>query len=171
MTTSLRRSTTAVATAFILAAAMAMPAPVQAAKPQPLTIPVVGNFAGGGTFSGVMTLTSFAVQNNQVVASGLLSGVLTTAAGAVGSIVTPVAIPVSVPAAAAAQTCPILHLDLGPLTLNLLGLDVNLSRIVLDLTAESGPGNLLGNLLCSVTGLLDNATGLAGVLNRILGAL
>jgi hypothetical protein len=38
---------------------------------------------------------------------------------------------------------------------------VNLSEIVLDITAQAGAGNLLGNLLCSVAGLLDSPGGLA----------
>jgi hypothetical protein len=50
-------------------------------------------------------------------------------------------------------------------------LQVNLSRIVLDITAQSGPGNLLGNLLCSVANLLNNPNGLANLLNNILGIL
>jgi hypothetical protein len=45
---------------------------------------------------------------------------------------------------------------------------------VLDITAEQGPGNLLGNLLCAVAGLLDsNAPGglLANLLNQLFGLL
>ncbi len=77
----------------------------------------------------------------------------------------------------AAKTCSILHLVLGPLDLNLLGLKVHLDRVVLDITATSGPGNLLGNLLCAVAGLLDGNTPLsdllhlANILNRILTLL
>jgi hypothetical protein len=74
-------------------------------------------------------------------------------------------------AVSAAAICPILHLDLGPLTLDLLGLNIDLSRVILDITAVSGAGNLLGNLLCAVTGLLDNPTGLAALLNQILDIL
>ena len=37
--------------------------------------------------------------------------------------------------------------------------------------AQSGPGNLLGNLLCSVAGLLDNTNKLTDVLNKILKAI
>jgi hypothetical protein len=33
-----------------------------------------------------------------------------------------------------------LRLDLGPLDLNILGLQIDLSRIVLEITAQSGPG-------------------------------
>jgi hypothetical protein len=43
-------------------------------------------------------------------------------------------------------TCDILHLDLGPLAIDLLGLQIDLSRVVLDVVAEAGAGNLLGNL-------------------------
>jgi hypothetical protein len=57
------------------------------------------------------------------------------------------------------------------LDLNILGLQINLSEIVLDITAQSGAGNLLGNLLCAVANLLNNPSGLADLLNRILGAL
>ena len=71
-------------------------------------------------------------------------------------------------------SCDILHLELGPLDLDLLGLVVHLDRVVLDITAQSGAGNLLGNLLCAITGLLDAGnlgTTLAGLLNRLIGVL
>jgi hypothetical protein len=78
---------------------------------------------------------------------------------------------VAVPVSTITGTCNILHLDLGPLSLNLLGLQIDLSEIVLDITAQAGAGNLLGNLLCSVANLLNNPTGLADLLNRILALL
>ena len=83
-------------------------------------------------------------------------------------------------AAAAAGTCSILDLTLGPLHLDLLGLVVDLNQVHLQITAEQGLGNLLGNLLCTVAGLLDNTGtgGLSGLLqaitnllNQILGQL
>ena len=92
---------------------------------------------------------------------------MTSATGVVTSVLQNVA----VPAAVTNATCQILHLDLGPLSLDILGLKVDLSRVVLDITAQSGAGNLLGNLLCSVAGLLDNPGGLATLLNKILAAL
>ena len=67
-------------------------------------------------------------------------------------------------------TYPILHLELGPLDLDLLGLRVHLDRVVLDLTAVPGPGNLLGNLLCAIAGLLDGVD-LGGVLGNLLQQL
>jgi hypothetical protein len=131
-------------------------------------VPIAGTVPTGETFTGTLTISSFAVQNGEVVARGVVSGILTTATGAT-TILSAVALPVDV----AQASCEILHLDLGPLFLDLLGLQVDLSRIVLDVTAQAGAGNLLGNLLCAVVGLLDGGdpAGLARVLNSILGAL
>jgi len=72
------------------------------------------------------------------------------------------------------QACRILHLDLGPIFLDLLGLQVRTNRIVIDVTAVPGPGNLLGNLLCAIAHLLDDATGLnqlLALLNQLNGLL
>lgn len=66
----------------------------------------------------------------------------------------------------ASGSCTILHLELGPVDLNVLGLMVHLDRVVLDITAQSGSGNLLGNLLCAVAHLLDS-----GPFNTILADL
>ena len=93
--------------------------------------------------------------------------VLTNAAGTPTTMISTFSTPVNI----AQATCSILHLDLGPLSLNLLGLQVNLSEVVLDITAQTGAGNLLGNLLCAITGLLDSPGGLARLLNQILGIL
>ena len=43
----------------------------------------------------------------------------------------------------------------------------------LQITAEQGPGNLLGNLLCAVAGLLDNTGtgGLSGLLQSVTNLL
>jgi hypothetical protein len=71
-------------------------------------------------------------------------------------------------------SCQILDLVLGPLDLDLLGLVVHLDTVHLNITAVPGPGNLLGNLLCAVAGLLDANGGtnaLATLLNRLVGGL
>ena len=73
-----------------------------------------------------------------------------------------------------AASCDILNLVLGPLDLNLLGLTIHLNQVVLDIIAVSGAGNLLGNLLCAVAGLLDGGGALsqiAALLNQILAIL
>jgi hypothetical protein len=78
-------------------------------------------------------------------------------------------------AAEAAAVCRILRLRLGPIRLNLLGLRITTNRIKLNIVAVPGPGNLLGNLLCGIAGLLDNPpvplTGLSRQLNQVLGRL
>ncbi|HEX4977199.1 MAG TPA: hypothetical protein VFV40_04970 [Nocardioides sp.] len=77
-------------------------------------------------------------------------------------------------AGTAAGACDILNLVLGPLDLDLLGLQVHLDQVVLDIVAQSGAGNLLGNLLCAVAGLLDPASPLdvlLGQLNDLLDQL
>jgi len=60
--------------------------------------------------------------------------------------------------------CPILNLELGPINLNVLGLQVDTSAICLDIHAERGGGNLLGNLLCAIGGLLDRGIPLGDIL-------
>jgi hypothetical protein len=72
------------------------------------------------------------------------------------------------------NACSILSLDLGPINLNLLGLVVRTNQIQLRIDAVQGPGNLLGNLLCGITGLLDPnalANTPLGQLAQILNAL
>ena len=150
----------------------AMPIPASAqgqgqGQNSALAIPIVGS-GGGATFDGVFNLRNFVSQGGVVYAAGTLVGTLTdTATGVVTSIVRNVRLPVAVQN----TTCEILLLVLGPLHLDLLGLQIDLSQIVLEITAEQGPGNLLGNLLCAVAGLLDNPSGLANLLNQILGLL
>jgi hypothetical protein len=148
-------------TALSLAAA---PSPAFAASG--ISVPVTGS-GSGATFSGTFKINKFVADGTGIDAVGTLSGTLTTATGVVSSIVKTVAIPTTVTTA----TCDILHLDIGPISLDLLGLQIDLSRIVLDITAQSGAGNLLGNLLCGVAGLLDNPGGLAKLLNDILAIL
>ena len=160
--TTLLLFTTTILTPALAVAQNQAPAPASR-----ISIPVSGAGAGA-VFTGTFQLQKFATNAaGQLVANGLLTGVVTTAAGATSSIVRTV----SLPAAVTQATCDILHLDLGPLDLNILGLQINLSEIVLDITAQSGAGNLLGNLLCAVANLLNNPSGLADLLNRILGAL
>jgi hypothetical protein len=160
----------ALATLLFFTSAMITPAFAAAQAPQtkssPLNIPVTGA-GGGSTFAGTLQLQKFAVDNGQLVATGVLSGIVTNASGVATSVLRTV----SVPAAVTQATCDILHLDLGPLNLDLLGLRINLSEIVLDITAQAGAGNLLGNLLCGVANLLNDPTGLARILNSILDLL
>ncbi len=162
------RRVTVLALLFALAALpLAHPVAAQGRGPDGpgLAIPIVGS-GSGAVVAGTLNLQRFVARDGAVRAVGTLTGTLTTAAG-VTSIVRTVALPVAV----GQTTCDILHLDLGPLALDLLGLQVDLSRVVLDITAEAGAGNLLGNLLCAVAGLLDQPGALARLLDRILDLL
>lgn len=139
--------------------------------PQTLTNPNTG--ATLGTLSSVK-ITRVTNQGGQLVASGLAT--VTTAAGgtAIGSFTNaPLA---ASPIPTGPGTCPILHLDIGPISLNLLGLVVTVpNNIVVDITAVSGPGNLLGNLLCAVANLLNQTppplNQIVTLLNQILALL
>jgi hypothetical protein len=77
-------------------------------------------------------------------------------------------------AATAQLTCPILRLSIGAIDLNLLGLVVHLNPVLLIITAVPGAGNLLGNLLCAIAGLLDPIGplgSLVALLNQLLALL
>jgi hypothetical protein len=75
------------------------------------------------------------------------------------------------------RVCAILHLELGPLDLTLLGLNVVLDDcdngpVTVDITAIRG-GGLLGNLLCNLLGhnLINLGATLQDILNLILARL
>jgi len=143
-----------------------------------IAIPVV-NAGPGAVFNGTFTLRRFVPTATGVAAVGTLAGVLTPVGGTPTAIFQNVVVPAAVtqaPAIAQAPTiaqaaCAVLHLNLAPLALDLLGVQVDLSSVVVDIGAQPGAGNLLGNLLCSVTGLLDSPGGLARLLNQVLGIL
>lgn len=166
----------------LLAFCMAVMAPVNASAQAVPTAKSTQSLStlvqGSGTnalFSGVFNITSFQVINGVLNAVGTLTGTLTnTATGVVQTVNQALAAPI----AGAQASCQILSLTLGPLHLDLLGLVVDLNQVVLNITAQPGPGNLLGNLLCDVAGLLNGGgalsgllTQLTGLLNQILGAL
>lgn len=116
----------------------------------------VSGIANNGTFSGLLTITGFAIDNaGNLVISGILNG-LATADGLTTKVI---ALPINVlgilDGTGSGGRCQILTLDLGPLNLDLLGLQIDLSEVNLDLTATQGSGNLLGNLLCSLSRALD----------------
>lgn len=135
-----------------------------------LQIPINFSNANGG-FTGLFTLTRFVVQNGQLAAVGTLTGTVTNSAGqTVGAIVRNITLSLITINA----TCDILHLELGPIDLNLLGLVVHVDKIVIDIDAQAGPGNLLGNLLCAIANLLNSngaLNALANLLNQLLGSL
>jgi len=156
-----------VASVGMLALASAgVAAPPSAASGVVSTVVSVTNAAG--TFTGTLDISKLVVQNGQVVALGTVTGTFTNA---VTGLVTTVTQDVALPLLAATGSCPVLHLELGPLDLNVLGVAIHLDQVVLDITAQAGPGNLLGNLVCGVANALNNVSGiaLANLLNHLLG--
>jgi hypothetical protein len=68
-----------------------------------------------------------------------------------------------------AEPCQVVDVALGPVNLDVLGVQIALSPITLNLAAVTGTP--LGGLVCSVEDLLVNIGGLVNVLNSILGLL
>ena len=146
-----------------------------------LEVPIAGAVAGGGTFSGTVTINEFKARDGQVVAMGIVKGSLTTAAGtpAGTALAGPIAFPVQVsPGGQAASvrtdvtpqaTCDILHLEIGAVTLNLLGLQVTTLPIGIDISGDSS--GLLGQLICLILATLGNVLRLIDLLNLLLGLL
>ena len=158
----------------MLAASPAFAQNTQAQAPG-VDVPIAATAATGEVVNATFTIQRFVRNAGSVLAVGKLTGTITDpATGAVRNFVTQASVPVVTTATTA--TCDILHLVLGPLDLNLLGLNVHLDQVVLDITATPGGGNLLGNLLCSIAGLLDGGLGgtlgqLTGLLNQLLAIL
>jgi hypothetical protein len=170
------------------------------AAPAALELPVAGTTSTGGTFRGTFSVERFAARASQVVAVGIITGTVLGATGTpVGTLLrSPVEIPVTpsqrvaarVPPSGAPrpageaepaglppgvilaqQACGVLHLELGAITLNVLGLVVTTSPVVLDIAGEAGGTNVLGALVCQILAVLTNIANLVGLLNQLLGVL
>ena len=159
-----------------------------------IRLPIVGTAAGKGkatTFTGTLSIERFAVRgenSDKIVAIGMVTGQVSDKSGnPLGTVlVGQVEVPVlhvgpgsSAPAAAAPASglavqqasCDVLHLDLGAVNLNLLGVQFMTSPITLDLTATSDAGGVLGQLICTALETVGSVIDLVGVLNSILGLL
>jgi hypothetical protein len=155
----LRLALVALTGALAFAAVSAAPA---AAQTTGVTLNTACALSGSATGSCTVRLTGFQVVNGQVAA---VLQIVNSATGAVVATLTQ-------PLTALTGTCQILTLDIGAIHLDLLGLVIDVSPIHLSITAESGPGNLLGNLLCGIAHLLDNPSGqlqgIVALLNNLL---
>ena len=151
-----------------------------------ITSTVTGRTSEGGTVTGSFTPTRFVERDGVLYAKGFLEGKIKDSDGTVTKFSGIKKMPVkkingqsvaNARTSSSAAACDILNLVLGPLDLNILGLEIHLQRVVLDIVAVPGAGQLLGNLLCAVAGLLDGGplAGLLGqlsaLLNQILAAL
>jgi len=149
--------------------------------PARLIVPLTGAVVSGGTFTGSFSISSFENRGGTIHAVGMVSGVVigpSARSGISGPLALPVTVTSDQPLAArsalvVAQAVPCeIHLSFGGLTLNLLGVDVTLSPVMIDLVAGSGPlGNLVGQI-CTLLNTVGDVVGLVtNLLNTLLGLL
>jgi hypothetical protein len=139
------------------------------------SVPITGTLADGGRFKGQVTITEMGYsETTGLWVSGVLNGTATRAGVVTQNVVQRFSqVHASLTSGGSAAgittqaTCDILTLDIGAIHLDLLGLVVDLAPINLDITAVSGAGNLLGNLLCAVAGLLDPNGFLTDLINGL----
>jgi hypothetical protein len=164
-----------------------------------LTLPATGTFAGGGVFRGTIAVNRFESQGGDIVAVGFVSGVLsrgdrplgTAVAGEVAwrvtvrsggvslagvrnqleprSAATAGVLPVSTLIGSQAAACQVLNVALSANNVNLLGAQVALSPVAVDLSGVQGMP--VGDLICGASDLLGNVAGLVNLLNSLLGVL
>jgi hypothetical protein len=165
---------------MILALSIALisaPAPAQtpSATVESAGTAIMQVIAGVGTFTGILTTSSFTLTNGAISAMGTISGQLTGTAGNVTATIS--AQPVTVMLASFTGTCTTLTLHSDTITFSAplpSGTTASLSPINVVITAPADPNSQLGKLLCSVPTLLGSNAPLANVvsrLNDILGAV
>jgi hypothetical protein len=165
---------------------------VNPANRDTLAVPVAGTLAGGGggggntisaqqealsdrAFVGTFNVSRFVEQNGQVMAVGTLVGTARDTSGELlGTVVRAgVAMPLVLPEPGSVTACESVNLELGSIELSLLGVAVELDRVVLNISAEPGAGNL-DNLLCAIASLFNgggNLSQLIASLNQLLSIL
>jgi hypothetical protein len=148
------------------------------------TIPIHGAAKNGKQFKGTYAIQRYVARGNKAYAVGTLKGTLNNQHVTRYNVMMPATLAgppatSSTSAKKAAVACTVLNLQLGPIDLNLLGLRVQLFGgtnpasplpVSLLITAVPGNGNLLGNLLCGLTGAL-NQPGILSQLNSNLSQL
>jgi hypothetical protein len=151
-------------------------------KAKYISTPITGTI-DGSAFTAEYRITEFVTENDVLYAVGTLYNI--TGDGLPAQVAAlpnhQIKLPVDTGDAArssdgagrsaAALSCDILILQLGPLDLDLLGLTIHLDQVLLEIIAETGAGNLLGNLLCAITSLLDSVAALAAIaelLNQVI---
>jgi hypothetical protein len=149
-----------------------------------LTHHVTGTVNGTGSFDGTIKIEKLAFPDTRhsLVTVGVLNGVATLPNGQTRELRN---VPFAVPTAFSAGSsttdvapqvaCEVLTLNVGAIHLDLLGLVVDIAPINVNVDAIPG-GGLLGNLLCSLTGLLSGGPFaqllmVVNEINRLLAAL
>jgi hypothetical protein len=142
------------------------------------TVPIHGVAKNGKQFNGTYAIQRYVARGNKAYAVGTLKGRLNGRHVTRYNVMMPATLagppPTGITSAKTAQVvaCTVLQLQLGPIDLNLLGLRVQLFGgtnpaaplpVTLLITAVPGNGNLLGNLLCNLTGALNQP----GILSQL----
>jgi hypothetical protein len=140
----LRSRTVGLSLALTLLAGMLCPgisafasAPSGGSSPRPA--------ASTGKLKVGVAVLHFRAAGNTLVATGRVSGTLTDNKGHVAQITQVV----QLTASSGGAGCKVLHLDLKELTLQLLGLNAHLDRVVLDITGNHS--GILGKLFCKLS--------------------
>ncbi|MDT5095012.1 MAG: hypothetical protein QOH60_4375 [Mycobacterium sp.] len=156
-----------------LAASTATGAPPPGKGNNTNVVKVTGTGTDGAKFNGQFTAKSSKADSSApkgVAVDGLLTGKLINP-GQGQNTSQDVSQPVSMPVADLQATCQVLNLVLGPLDLSLLGLNVHLDQVTLNVTADPS-GGILGQLLCSLAGGLNGPVdAIVNLLNQILAIL
>ena len=165
-----------------------------------LTLPVAGTFSGGGEFTGSISINRFEQRGNNIVAVGLVSGVLSRhrriGTAVAGEVAWPVAVRSGVQLLASTHALdPVRPAQIawsaGPaiprillaqaqscsvLSVALGATTVNLLGVDVALGAvtfdlSGQSGTALGDLVCAASALLGNVAGLVNLLNSLLGVV
>ncbi len=166
------RIRTAATAAAIVCGLMLLPSVASAQDAKPLTQKVA--VTGTKGFTGTYTIDRFIAKGGKLYSVGTLTGKLKGKKVTKTGVRMPAGVPTTgrgaqVPPIAGA--CQVLNLVLGPININLLGVSVRTNQINLRIDAVPGAGNLLGNLLCGITNILNPATTPLSQLAQILSAL
>jgi len=149
-------------------------------KAQPGPGNLLGNLLGGlanalnpTTAGGLgQTLTQALGGLTSTQLGTLTSGLTGLLNGALGQILSPAQAAGGTTSVTSSGNTQILHLAVGPLDVNLLGLQVHLDNchngpVTVDISAQTGPGKLLGNLLDSLSHILDGGAPVAGITHKL----
>lgn len=123
----------------------------------------------GEETDGILTIRNFTPSQQQLFAVGTLS--FTDPAGISRHV--PVRLPVEdIRTQQENGTCLILFLDLGAIHLEVLGLNIDISQIVIEIVADPTEG-IVGSLLCAIANLFDlgDLQGVARLLRELLDLL
>lgn len=147
--------TAAVSSAFFLSSVAPAQDPIATVDVSGQATTQKGKAKQGLTFQGTFEIEEFTLEDGEIVASGTISGQLVNKPGKKpkkGQVATDVEVSIPVSALQVIETetgCQILALAVGPVDLNLLGLNIHLNEVVLDVTADPTEG-ILGDLLCAL---------------------